>query len=106
MVVVVCVGSGGERGGGEREEGGRGGRVGEGGGGEERVVVVVVETLQLWNLHGQDHGDRPPHHDRNVNDLDELQLRKTSSFPQSEHGRQFLNEMQLSEHECLLHEGT
>ena len=37
--------------------------------------------LQLWTLHGhKDHGDRPLHHDRNVNDLDELQLRKTQQI--------------------------
>ena len=47
------------------------------------------------------------HQDRNVNDLDELQLRKNPAvFRSLNHGRQFLNEMQLWEHECLLHGGT
>ena len=39
--------------------------------------------LQLWTLHGhKDHGDRPLHQDRNVNDLDELQMRKTAAISQ------------------------
>ena len=50
----------------------------------KRGIVHLVNE-QLGTLHGhKDHGDRPLHHEKSVNDLDELQLRKTSSFQQCE----------------------